>query len=74
MVLKVEIDAKNASGYLDNDNTLVGKLLSDDRVKINNTVPKFDGIADYVVTGNKDSGELGLFKAEDDYGKCSEVN
>ena len=68
VVLKVEIEAKNASGYLDNDNTLVGKLLSDDRVKINNTVPKFDGIADYVETGNKDSGELGLFKAADDYG------
>jgi len=68
VVLKVEIDAKNASGYLDNDNTLAGKLLSDERVKINNTVPKFDGIADYVETGNKNSGELGLFKAEDDYG------
>lgn len=68
VVLKVEIDAKNASGYLDNDNTLVGKLLSDDRVKINNTVPKFDGIADYVETGDESSGELGLFKAEDDYG------
>ena len=68
VVLKVVIDAKNASGYLDNDNTLVGKLLSDTRVKINNTVPKFDGIADYVVTGDETSGELGLFKAEDDYG------
>jgi len=68
VILKVEIDAKNASGYLDNDNTLVGKLLNDDRVKINNTVPKFDGIADYVETGNKNSGELGLFKAPDDYG------
>lgn len=68
VVLKVLIEAKNASGYLDNDNTLVGKLLSDDRVKINNTIPSIESIADYVTTGDVTSGELGLFKTDDDYG------
>lgn len=65
---KVNVEAKNASGLLDNQNTLAGKLLSDDRVTINNTIPTFDGIADYKVTGDPTSGELGMFKAEDDYG------
>jgi len=59
VILKVEINAKNASGYLDNDNTLAGKLLSDERVKINNDIP------DFSVT---ETEEKGLYKTEDDYG------
>lgn len=65
---KVNVESTNASGLLDNKNTLAGKLLSDERVTINNTIPTFDGIADYKVTGDPTSGELGMFKAEDDYG------
>jgi len=64
----VEISAKNASGYLDNKNTLAGAILNNPNITINNTVPSFTGIADYKITGDATSGELGLFKAEDDYG------
>lgn len=56
---KVNVEAKNASGLLDNTNTLAGKLLSDDRVTINNTIPDFS-VAE--------TEEKGLYKAEDDYG------
>lgn len=56
---KVNVEAKNASGLLDNQNTLAGKLLSDDRVTINNNIPDFS-VAE--------TEEKGMYKAEDDYG------
>ncbi len=68
VVLKVIIEAKNASGYLDNDNTLAGAILNNPNITINNNIPDFNTIADYKVTGDSTSGELGLYKAEDDYG------
>ena len=56
---KVNVEAKNASGLLDNQNTLAGNLLSDNRVTINNTIPDFS-VAE--------TEEKGMYKAEDDYG------
>lgn len=56
---KVDINVKNASGLLDNKNTLAGRLLGDDRVTINNTIPNFNIV---------ETEEKGLYKADDDYG------
>lgn len=68
VVLKIIIEAKNASGYLDNKNTLAGAILNNPNITINNNIPDFSTIADYKVTGDSTSGEPGLYKAEDDYG------
>ena len=57
--LKVVINAKNLSGELESTKTLSGKLLNDDRIKINYDKPNFK-VAE--------SEEKGLYLAEDDYG------
>ena len=56
--LKINVEATNASGYLDNDNTLAGAILNNPNITINNTEPIFNGVA---------TEELALFKGEDDY-------
>ena len=57
--LKVVINAKNLSGELESTKTLSGKLLNDDRIKINYDKPNFNEI---------ETEEKGLYLAEDDYG------
>ena len=55
--LKVVIDAKNANGNIDNNNTLVNKIINNN--KINNETPDFNLI---------ETEEKGLYKTKDDYG------
>ncbi len=57
--LRVIVDAKNANGYLDNKNTLAGKVLSNSNIKINNNTPNID---------NVETESMGLFKTEDNEG------
>ena len=57
--LKVVINAQNLSGELESTKTLSGKLLNDDRIKINYDKPNFNEI---------ETEEKGLYLAEDDYG------
>ena len=57
--LKVVVDASNASGELDNKNTLAGRILNDSRIKINNDTPDMSKI---------ETEEKGLYTAPDDYG------
>ena len=57
--LRVIVDAKNASGYLDNKNTLAGKVLSNNNIKINNNTPNIDTI---------ETESMGLYKTEDNEG------
>ena len=59
IVLKVIVESTNASGYLDNPNTLAGAILNNENIKIYNNKPNFI---------NNDSNESGIYKTEDDYG------
>jgi len=56
---KVFVEAKNSSGAFDSNKTLAYALLNDERVLLNESIP------DFAVNAYD---ELGLFKAEDDYG------
>ena len=56
--LKVNVEATNASGYLDNENTLAGAILNNDNIKIYNINPDF----------SSENIEDGIYKTEDDYG------
>ena len=56
IVLKVIVESTNASGYLDNTNTLAGAIVNDENIKIYNTTPDFTKTED------------GIYKTEDEYG------
>lgn len=43
-------------------------IIDDPRVKKNSGTPDFTKIADYRITGDSSSGEIGMYSAEDDYG------
>ena len=47
---------------------LVDSIMNDTRITKNEDTPIFSGIADYKVTGDSSSGEIGMYSAEDDYG------
>jgi len=67
---KVVVEATNASGLLDNKNTLAGAILNNDKITINNTEPDLSTVATYKLdeNGNETTEELGLYKTLDDYG------
>ena len=43
-------------------------IMDDTRIKKNNGTPDFSKIANYTITGDSNSGEIGMYSAEDDYG------
>ena len=57
--MQIIVEATNASGYLDNDNTLAGRILNDSRITINNNQPDFN---------INEINEVGIYKTNDDYG------
>ena len=73
-IANVVIDATNANlsttinKVSDGKTLLKETIMSDARITKNNGTPSFDSIADYKVTGDASSGEIGMYSAEDDYG------
>lgn len=59
IVLKVIVESTNASGYLDNTNTLAGAVLNNENIKIYNNKPNFT---------NNEVSESGIYKTEDNNG------
>ena len=59
VVLKVNVESTNASGYLDNKNTLAGALLNDENISINNFKPNFE---------TNEVEKDGIYRSEDDFG------
>lgn len=57
--LKVVINATNANGYLDNDNTLAGAILNNSNISINTNNPSFS---------SETTDENVIYTSQDDYG------
>ena len=73
-VANVTIDASNTNlsatvnDVSNGTKILVDTIMNDTRITKNTGTPDFSTGADYKVTGDASSGEIGMYSAEDDYG------